>query len=188
MVMFTFTLSLSTCRFWPVLRDNANMNAMTNTATAVPTVSPGFRKAVLSSVEYICSGRSCMDIFLKNTLLPPPPRSIMAAVAIGMNDTATRSENISVDMIEKPMFRPRSFIIGSSENTNGRNTVMVVSVDAIRALRTSFTPCRAANRGGMPIEARRYMFSSTTILLSSSMPMANAIPIRVSVFMDISAA
>ena len=129
-----------------------------------------------------------MDIFLKKTLLPPPPRSIMAAVAMGMNVTATRSENISVDMMEKPMFLPNSFIIGSSENTNGRNTVIVVSVDAIRALRTSFTPCRAASRGGMPIEASLYIFSNTTILLSSNIPIANAIPISVRVLIDISAA
>jgi hypothetical protein len=112
----------------------------------------------------------------------------MAAVAIGMKVTATKSEKISVEMIEKPIFLPKSFIIGSSENTNGRNTVIVVSVDAKSALRTSFTPCRAANRGGIPMEARRYMFSSTTILLSNNIPIASAIPIRVRVFMDISAA
>ena len=129
-----------------------------------------------------------MDIFWKNTLLPPPPRSIIAAVAMGMNVTATISENISVDIIEKPIFLPSSLIIGSSENTNGRNTVIVVSVEAIRALRTSFTPCSAANLGGIPIDARRYMFSNTTILLSSNIPMARAIPIRVSVFMDMLAA
>ena len=81
-----------------------------------------------------------MDIFLKKTLLLPPPRSIIAAVAIGMKVTATRSENIRVDMMEKPMFFPSSLIMGSSENTNGRNTVIVVSVDDIRALRTSLTP------------------------------------------------
>ena len=96
-----------------------------------------------------------MDIFWKKTLLPPPPRSIIAAVAIGMKVTATISENISVDMIEKPIFLPRSLIMGSSENTNGRNTVIVVSVEAISALRTSLTPCRAASLGGMPIDARR---------------------------------
>ena len=112
----------------------------------------------------------------------------MAAVAIGMNVRAIKSENTNVDMIEMPIFLPKSLIIGSSENTNGRNTVTVVSVDAIRAFLTSLTPCRAANRGGVPIEANRYMFSSTTILLSSNIPIARAIPISVRVFIDMSAA
>ena len=66
----------------------------------------------------------------------------------------------------------------SSINRIGKNTRMVVVVDASTAGQTSRTPLRADSKRSSPKRRCRSMFSSTTMLLSTVMPMAKAIPAR----------
>ena len=61
-------------------------------------------------------------------------------------------------------------------NSTGANTITVVKVDASTAGQTSRTPCTAACQRLAPALRCRAMFSSTTMLLSSVMPIANAMP------------
>ncbi len=56
---------------------------------------------------------------------------------------------------------------------------MVVSVEAKIDLHTCLVPLITDSSGDRPLARSRYIFSSTTILLSSNMPTANVIPINV---------
>ena len=60
--------------------------------------------------------------------------------------------------------------------TMGRNTHTVVSVEAKIAPATCVAPRTAAWAARMPSARRRKMFSMTTMLLSTSMPMPSASP------------
>ena len=61
-------------------------------------------------------------------------------------------------------------------NTSGRNTAIVVRVDAVTAMPTSDAPATAACTTPMPASRLRAMFSSTTIESSTTMPVASARP------------
>ena len=58
----------------------------------------------------------------------------------------------------------------------GRNTHTVVSVEANMAPATSFAPLMAASLASIPRFLSRYMFSITTIELSTSIPTPSARP------------
>ena len=60
----------------------------------------------------------------------------------------------------------------------GRNTTQVARVEPRIAPATSCVPASAARRGSLPISMWRTTFSSTTIELSISVPIANARPAR----------
>ena len=60
--------------------------------------------------------------------------------------------------------------------TMGKNTATVVSVAAMTAVATSLVPRRAAFSTSRPCSFLRTMFSSTTMLLSTSSPTASAMP------------
>ena len=66
----------------------------------------------------------------------------------------------------------------------GTKTLIVVSVEAMIAPVTCFVPCTAARGAAMPRTRRRTMFSSTTMELSTSIPMPRARPLRVMMFSD----
>ena len=55
---------------------------------------------------------------------------------------------------------------------NGRNTAIVVSVEAITEIATSLVANIAAWRGRLPRSMWVVMFSSTTMALSTTIPMA----------------
>ena len=61
-------------------------------------------------------------------------------------------------------------------NTSGRNTAMVVSVDATTAMLTSRVPSMAASSTPSPRSRALAMLSSTTIESSTTRPVANARP------------
>ncbi len=54
--------------------------------------------------------------------------------------------------------------------------MMVVKVEASTAGQTRFTPARAASKRFKPLRRSNSMLSSTTMVLSSVMPMAKATP------------
>ncbi len=66
--------------------------------------------------------------------------------------------------------------------TTGRNTAIVVSVEAVIARETSAVPSMAAVRGESPSSCLRKMFSNTTMELSTTIPTPRANPPRVSRF------
>lgn len=55
---------------------------------------------------------------------------------------------------------------------NGKNTAIMVSVEAITEIATSFVPCTAACFGSEPRSICVVTFSSTTIASSTTIPMA----------------
>ena len=55
---------------------------------------------------------------------------------------------------------------------NGRNTAIIVSVDATTESATSFVPYIAASRGELPRSRCVVIFSSTTIASSTTIPIA----------------
>ena len=66
--------------------------------------------------------------------------------------------------------------------TIGKNTLIVVRVEATMAPATCFVPCTAARGAARPRARRRTTFSSTTMELSTSMPIPRARPERVIMF------
>ena len=66
-----------------------------------------------------------------------------------------------------------------AEKIRGINTETVVSVEAVIAIPTSVVPCIAASFLLLPSSIFRYMFSITTIELSTNIPTPRAIPARV---------
>ncbi len=86
---------------------------------------------------------------------------------------------------EKVMVRP--IALNSSPAipdtyTIGRNTAMVVKVEAVIASPTSFAPSSAASTASSPSSRCRKIFSNTTIELSTSMPTPKERPPRVIIF------
>ncbi len=76
-------------------------------------------------------------------------------MAIGINRSATKSETISVLIIDTPICLPRSLIRKLEENTKGRKTVMDVRVAAIIGLCTSIVPCTTDSSLDRPFENKR---------------------------------
>ena len=68
--------------------------------------------------------------------------------------------------------------------TIGKKTHTVVSVEATIAPRTCLAPCTAARGAAMPRLRMRMIFSMTTMLLSTSMPMPRARPESVIMLRD----
>ena len=101
----------------------------------------------------------------------------MRAVAVGMTVTETSSERPTAQEIASAM-SPKSCPTSSSRKRIGTNTARVVRVDAITAPHTSCVPFTAATKRRSPFWYQRKMFSRTTIALSTSMPMAKAMPAR----------
>ena len=70
----------------------------------------------------------------------------------------------------------KSWPASCSTNRMGANTSTVVSVEASTAGHTSRTPAIVACSRSIPLRRSRSMFSSTTIVLSTVMPIAKAMP------------
>ena len=66
----------------------------------------------------------------------------------------------------------------------GTNTAASVSVVAITAKEIWRAPRTAASSGGSPSSMRRWMFSSTTIASSTTMPIASTSASRVSTLIE----
>ena len=60
----------------------------------------------------------------------------------------------------------------------GKNTQIVVSVDATIGAATCFAPCTAARGADKPLFLKRYIFSMTTIELSTNIPIPRQSPAR----------
>ena len=75
-----------------------------------------------------------------------------------------------------------SCLVIPSVNTMGRNTQTVVRVDAAMAPATSLAPSMAASFTEYPSLRRRYIFSITTMELSTSIPIPSARPEREIIF------
>ena len=69
-------------------------------------------------------------------------------------------------------------------NTIGKNTQTVVRVEAITAPATCLLPCTAARGASTPRLRSRYIFSITTIELSTNIPIPSAIPDRDIIFSE----
>ncbi len=94
---------------------------------------------------------------------------------MGLSRSATARDAIS----EKVTVSARSRKIWPampSTNTMGKNTATVVRVEATTALDTSRVPRSAASLIPSPSTRQRKMLSSTTMELSTSMPMPRASP------------
>ena len=59
-----------------------------------------------------------------------------------------------------------------SHKTSGKKAAKVVAVEAIIGKATSPTPCLVASSLGIPSSIKRYMFSTTTMPLSTNIPKA----------------
>jgi len=70
-------------------------------------------------------------------------------------------------------------------NTIGKNTAIVVKVEATTAILTSLAPSTAALSAGSPSSLNLYIFSRTTIELSTNIPTPKAMPPRVIIFIVI---
>ena len=72
----------------------------------------------------------------------------------------------------------RSCLTVPSTYTSGRNTQMVVRVDATIGAATCFVPCTAALGAETPLFLNLYIFSMTTMELSTSIPIPRHNPAR----------
>ena len=105
--------------------------------------------------------------------------------SMGIKNRATprdaKSENTTVKAIS-PNICPAT----PSTNTIGKNTAMVVKVDAVTAPPTSLTPRTVASIRLSPSSLHRAILSRTTMELSTSIPMPSASPPRDIIFKDTS--
>jgi hypothetical protein len=94
-----------------------------------------------------------------------------------MRVNATTSEaRIEIDTVSA--WSLKSCAAKPSTNTTGRNTATVVKVTPTSALPTSAAPRPAAVKASSPSSLRRWIASSTTTALSTSMPTPRARPPR----------
>ncbi len=98
-------------------------------------------------------------------------------VNIGMTETETRRLRDTAETTAMAMSL-NSCPASSSRNTTGRNTAMVVNVEARTAPHTSLVPSKDASKADLPMPLWRSIFSITTMELSTSMPTAKAMPER----------
>ena len=96
----------------------------------------------------------------------------------GIRNTATARDASSDSTTVKAMPSIRR-AASPSTNSTGRKTTQVVSVLATIAPATWPVPLAAASSGESPAPRRRYMDSTTTMALSTSMPTPSASPPRV---------
>ena len=94
---------------------------------------------------------------------------------MGMNVSATASE-ASRAKVTVRAWSVKIWPATPSMNTMGKNTAMVVRVEAVTAMPTSDAPRRADSTMESPSSRHRNMLSSTTMALSTSMPMPRASP------------
>ncbi len=97
-------------------------------------------------------------------------------VTSGVSVMAMRSEASSAMEMVVPISRVKICTSPLSMNKRGIKTMMVVRVDAVMASETSVAPREAASFFGNPFSCRRNMFSTTTMELSTSIPMARMSP------------
>ena len=97
------------------------------------------------------------------------------AANIGTNRSATTKEANSENTTAKAK-SPKIWPATPSTNTMGKNTATVVKVEAVTACATSRVPDTAANRRSEPCSRWTWMFSRTTIALSTSIPTPRARP------------
>ncbi len=97
--------------------------------------------------------------------------------------TATDTTRLIITAVVTAIAMSRNIMPTSiCRNTTGKNTATVVSVDASTAPHTSRVPSYAARNAFFPMCRCRSMFSSTTIASSTSRPVANARPARLTRF------
>ncbi len=101
--------------------------------------------------------------------LPP------TAASMGMRVMATASEVSKAQLTVKARSL-NSWPATPRTKIRGTNTHTVVKVDAVMACPTSIVPCNAARHRSMPAARWRSILSSTTMALSTSIPMPRAKP------------
>ena len=111
-----------------------------------------------------------------------PPSSSLAHSA-GQSDSATSIEIATDAARTKPNSMNRR-PISPSRNDSGMNTAIRVSEVAITAKVTWRVPSTLATSGLSPSSMRRWMFSSTTIASSTTMPIARISASRVSTLIE----
>ena len=94
---------------------------------------------------------------------------------MGMKNSATPNEANSENTTVSAM-SPKICPATPSTKTMGKNTVIVVSVEANTAVPTSLVPRMVAWTRSSPSSRQRKMLSSTTIELSTSIPIPRANP------------
>ncbi len=92
------------------------------------------------------------------------------------NATNNDEESTIIKVIgNKPIKLP----IIPGQNISGKNAANVVAVDAIIGQATSPTACLVASKVLYPLSINLYIFSTTTIALSTNMPNASTKPNKV---------
>ena len=99
----------------------------------------------------------------------------------GTSVNATSKLEISENAMVRPM-SPNNSFVSPCVNAIGRNTQIVVNVEAIIGPVICFAPSTAARITLVPRCLSRYMFSIVTMLLSTSIPTPNASPASESTF------
>ncbi len=89
------------------------------------------------------------------------------------NDRTYDANIDSTTVMASGMNRKRA---GPTRRTTGKNTMQMQSVATVSGWITSAEPSRIATVSGFPSAWLRWMFSMTTVALSTSMPMASARP------------
>ena len=94
---------------------------------------------------------------------------------MGITNTATASDASSENTTVRAK-SPKIWPATPLTKTMGKNTAIVVKVEAATAERTSFVPLTAASRMLSPSSRQRKIDSSTTMELSTSIPTPRASP------------
>ena len=104
--------------------------------------------------------------------------------SIGINKMETKSEDNS-EKLTVQACSLNSSPAAPCRYTIGRNTTIVVNVEAVIAPATSEVPLTAASAGGRLFSSMfRKMFSITTMALSTSIPAPSASPPNVMMLME----
>ena len=155
-----------------VLDQLAAFGALVGIGLAIRYGSPG---------SYLMSLAAVLVGALLLAVLKPRSPMIPREAIIGVRVKETRSEKKVAKVTVKANSRknwPARLVMEAI----GKNTTMLVRVEAITATAISEVPLPAASRRFCPICLNRNMFSSTTTELVTSMPTAVDSPIRVMMF------
>ena len=107
---------------------------------------------------------------------------LMRVASIGIRVCAISKEARRATIMVKPICFKNKVKPLSSPKTIGANTITEVMVPAVMAKEISLTALRVAAIGSSIIWRFLKIFSVTTTLLSTSIPMASIKPIKVKIF------
>ena len=112
----------------------------------------------------------------------PWPRSTVVASAGASVSAVMAEQNTEAASASENSRNRRPMLPSSSEM--GANTAISTAVVAITAMPTSREPRKAASSGGSPSSMRRWMFSTTTMVSSTTRPTASTRASRVRMFTE----